>query len=124
MGLLYGCMYTVRFGTMRKAYKAIQWAEEAQKTRTHIFWNVWVFLAMPAIWLCWSIILFLTSIMAYVWRTGSNHDPVLRLSPKGALGPRLAVTGLFGLGVLYFGLIVLTLRRYGDIMDENWKKRV
>lgn len=66
----------------------------------------------------------MTSIMAYVWRTGSNHDSVVQLSPTMALGPRLVVTGLFALGMLYFGLIIYTLRRYGDIMDEKWKKRV
>ncbi|KAF9459264.1 hypothetical protein BDZ94DRAFT_1117209, partial [Collybia nuda] len=124
MGLLYGCLYIVRFGTMRKGYKAIQWAEEAQQTETRIFWNVWVFLAMPAVWLSWSIILFMTSIMAYLWRTGSTNDPTLQLSPRMALGPRLAVSGLFALGILYLGLIIFTLRRYGDIMDEKWKKRV
>ncbi|KAF9466846.1 hypothetical protein BDZ94DRAFT_1157137, partial [Collybia nuda] len=123
MGLLYGCMYTIRFGTMRKGYKAIQWAEEAQQTKTQIFWNVWVFLAMPAVWLCWSIILFVTSILVYVWQTGSDHGHVLQLSPTMALGPRVAVTGLFGLGMLYFILIIFTLRRYGDIADEKWKKR-
>lgn len=26
MSLLYGCMYIVRFGTMRKTYKAAEWA--------------------------------------------------------------------------------------------------
>ena len=70
MSLLYGCMYIVRFGTMRKTYKAAEWAtvrillyrvklpllinnQEAQKSRTGIFWNVWVLLAMPAAWLAW-----------------------------------------------------------------------
>ena len=74
-------MYIVRFGTMRKTYKAAfalprktykaaEWAtvrillyrvklpllinnQEAQKSRTGIFWNVWVLLAMPAAWLAW-----------------------------------------------------------------------
>lgn len=27
MSLLYGCMFIIRFGTMRKAYKAAEWAE-------------------------------------------------------------------------------------------------
>lgn len=27
MSLLYGCMYIIRFGSMRKTYRAIAWAE-------------------------------------------------------------------------------------------------
>lgn len=27
MSLLYGCVYIIRFGTMRKAHKACEWAE-------------------------------------------------------------------------------------------------
>lgn len=27
MSLLYGCMYSVKFGTMRKVYKAFEWAQ-------------------------------------------------------------------------------------------------
>ncbi|KAF9527386.1 hypothetical protein CPB83DRAFT_836744 [Crepidotus variabilis] len=40
-------MYIVRFGSMRKTYRAAEWALEAKKTKTAIWWNVWVLLAMP-----------------------------------------------------------------------------
>ena len=73
MSLLYGCIYIIRFGMMRSTCRAAEWAhvsccsqkydyrilhisffpQEAQKTTTSIFWNVWVFLAMPATWLAW-----------------------------------------------------------------------
>ncbi|TFK38159.1 hypothetical protein BDQ12DRAFT_123232 [Crucibulum laeve] len=54
MSLLYGCMYIIRFGGLRKTLTwALEWASEAQQTRTPIFWNTWVMLAMPAVWLCW-----------------------------------------------------------------------
>ncbi len=72
MSLLFGCIYIIRFGSMRKTYKAAEWAlvshwlspifydhyilmllQEAQKSKTVIWWNVWVLLAMPAIWLTW-----------------------------------------------------------------------
>ena len=72
MSLFYGCIYIIRFGTMRKTYKAAEWAQvsiymscpprihltffqEAQTSRTGIFWNVWVLLAMPATWLAWQV---------------------------------------------------------------------
>ncbi|KAJ6616989.1 hypothetical protein B0H10DRAFT_1346813 [Mycena sp. CBHHK59/15] len=54
----------IRFGTMRRMHKASSFANEAQKDTTNIWWNVWVLLAMPAVWLSWSIIMFFVSIMS------------------------------------------------------------
>ncbi|KAK7459508.1 hypothetical protein VKT23_009491 [Stygiomarasmius scandens] len=129
MSLSYGCMYIVRFGTMRSMCRASRWAEtsptpyqEAQKTKTLLWWNVWILLAMPAVWMSWSMIFFISSIISYVWRTGSILDPQERegLSPKAVLGPRIAITGLFVLGMGYFVLIVKTLKAYGD--DEKGRR--
>ncbi|PBK65565.1 hypothetical protein ARMSODRAFT_960936 [Armillaria solidipes] len=115
MSVTYGCMYIVRFGTMRTMYRASRWAEEARKTNTVIWWNVWVMLAMPVVWLSWSMVYFIISILSFVWRTGSYVDPDSRegLSPTGALGPRIAITGVFLIGMAYLVLIVKTLKSYG-----------
>ncbi|GBE85243.1 hypothetical protein SCP_0704300 [Sparassis crispa] len=51
MSLCYGCVYIVRFGAMRSMGRASRWAEEAQKSETAVFWNIWNLLATPAIWL-------------------------------------------------------------------------
>lgn len=69
---------------------------------------------MPAVWLAWSMLLFVVAILSFVWRTGSVNDPEERsgLSPAGALGPRIAITSLFGLGMVYFVMIVRTLQSY------------
>ncbi|KAH6874861.1 hypothetical protein BKA70DRAFT_1479938 [Coprinopsis sp. MPI-PUGE-AT-0042] len=108
VSLLYGCVYIIRFGTMRKAYKATEWALECRKSTTAIFWNVWVMLAMPAVWLSWT----------------STHE-IDRgpLSAEVLLAVRIAVTALLGLGMLYGTLILLTFSRYGDDMDKAWKER-
>lgn len=115
MSVSYGCMYIVRFGTMRTMYRASRWAEEARKTNTVIWWNVWVMLAMPAVWLSWSMVYFVVSILSFVWRTGSALDPAeyQGLSPTGVLGPRIAITCVFLIGMIYLVLIVNTLRSYG-----------
>ena len=70
---------------------------------------------MPAVWLSWSMLLFVVTILSFVWRTGSTNDPAQRpgLSPTGALGPRIAVSAVLVLGLWYFVLIVRTLQRYG-----------
>ncbi|KAF9044124.1 hypothetical protein BJ165DRAFT_181750 [Panaeolus papilionaceus] len=125
MSLLFGCMYIIRFGTMRKTYKAAEWASEAKRTRTGIFWNVWVMLAMPAAWLAWSMVSYIVCVMSFVWRTGTlsdtNRDP---FSDEAALIPRIIVTVVLSLGLIYFSLIALTLRRYGALMDRAWQRRI
>ncbi|KIJ91361.1 hypothetical protein K443DRAFT_686120 [Laccaria amethystina LaAM-08-1] len=144
MSLSYGYIYIVRFGTMRSMYRASGWAEEVGRTNTAIWWNVWVLLAMPAVWMSWyylplpsllsysltltlsffpflphrSMLLFLASILAFVWRTGLGNDPSSRapLSTTAVLGPRVAITGVLGLGLAYLAMIVRTLIRY----DREW----
>lgn len=116
MSLTYGCMYIVRFSTMRTMIRASKWAEEARRTNTAILWNVWVLLAMPAIWLAWSMVIFMVTILSFVWRTGSEVDPPdgrPPLSTTAALGPRIAVTFLVFIGLIYLILIVRTLKSYG-----------
>ncbi|KAF8173814.1 hypothetical protein K438DRAFT_1771979 [Mycena galopus ATCC 62051] len=116
MSLCYGCVYIVRFSTMGSMYRASKFAEEARKTDTLIWWNVWTLLSMPAVFLAWSVVFFIVSIMSFVWRTGSVLDPDEHqlLGPQAILGPRIAITVVLLLGLLYFALIIVTLRRYGE----------
>uniref|UniRef100_A0A8H7XLG2 Uncharacterized protein n=1 Tax=Psilocybe cubensis TaxID=181762 RepID=A0A8H7XLG2_PSICU len=85
--LLLGCLYSIRFdSSMRKTYKAAEWADEAQKFKINIWWNIWVLLAMPAIWLAWSTIFYIVAIMAFVWRTDtSGTSTPAPLSPHALL---------------------------------------
>lgn len=61
------------------------------------------------------MVLFIVSILSFVWRTGSVNDPPERdpLSTHAILGPRIAITGVFAIGMIYFFLIVRTLKSYG-----------
>ncbi|KAF8917974.1 hypothetical protein CPB85DRAFT_1284294 [Mucidula mucida] len=104
--LSFGCIYIVRFGTMRTMYRASRWAEEARKNDTVIWWNVWVMLAMPSVWMSWSMILFIVSILSFVWRTGSVDDPDERAP------------------LVYFFLIVRTLKSYGSHWVLNGRRQV
>jgi hypothetical protein len=46
----------VRFGSLRSVFKkASRLAEEAQRSCTSVWWNVWVLLALPAVWLAWCV---------------------------------------------------------------------
>ena len=67
------------------------------------------------------MIAFLTSILAFVWRTGSTADPAnpIPLGPTGSLVARVGITSVFALGMVYFVLIVTTLRRYGSAIQSS-----
>jgi len=125
MSLTYGCIYIVQFGSMRSMYKASRWAEEAQKTKTFIWWNIWVLLAMPAIWLAWAMVAFCVAILSYVWRTGSSADSPdgtrPPLSPHQALVVRIVLTAVFALGLVYFVMILRTFASYGE-GEAGWRR--
>ena len=103
--------------------------QEAQSSRTSILWNVWVMLAAPAVWLAWSMVTFLVSILSFVWRTGATDDPAdsdagaRTLGPLEALGPRLAITVVLVLGLVYFVLIVKTFQNYGGSVGRSRGRR-
>ncbi|TFK70817.1 hypothetical protein BDN72DRAFT_838491 [Pluteus cervinus] len=110
MGLLYGCMYIIRFGSLKRVVEARHWVEKMQREDDHIhrhFWNEWILLAMPAVWLCWSILLFIACILCFVWRANlSQSSDGLTFD----LGAQISVSILVGLGVIYFFAIVWTFR--------------
>ena len=62
------------------------------------------------------MILFLSAILSFVWRTGSVSDPTDRppLGDRAALGPRIAITSVLILGLGYMAMIIMTLKKYGS----------
>ena len=69
-----------------------------------------------------SVVLFIACIMAFVWRIRLPEDSTWTFKTSQALFPRLTISTVLGLGVIYFALILDTLRRYGHVMDNAWKK--
>lgn len=57
---------------------------------------------------------FLVAIISFVWRTGArgeSHPPL----PRGAeYGPRIGITCLLLLGLVYFAFVIRTFRSYGE----------
>lgn len=97
---------------MRRLEKASRWAQEAQRATGGIFWNVWVLLATPAVWLAWSVIFFIIAMLAFLWTSGTDKSPTPPTS-REALAPRVIVTAVFALGALFFVLIIRTFQSYG-----------
>ncbi|KAJ7165891.1 hypothetical protein C8R46DRAFT_1096498 [Mycena filopes] len=116
MSLCYGCVYIVRFSTMRSMYRASKFAQVTWVQQILLLISVWTLLSMPAVFLAWSVVFFIMSITSFVWSTGSVLDPDERqsLGRHAVLGPRIAITVVLFLGLLYFALIISTLRRYGE----------
>ncbi|KAF8969627.1 hypothetical protein BDZ97DRAFT_1915174 [Flammula alnicola] len=122
ISLLFGCMYIIRFGTMRKTYAAVEWAKAVVGSSESVIWNVWVLLAMPAVWLTWSILLFIAAIMSFVWRaTPDGNVTPTNLSDGALLAIRIVMSAVLGLGVLNGGLITGTFRDYGEALDKDWR---
>jgi len=117
--LTFGCIYIVRFSTMRSMHKASRWAEEAQRHSTGIWWNVWVFLALPSVFLAWSVMSFCVAVLSFSWTTGTATQPT-PISDSAAIGPRIGVTVVFSLGLVYFYKVIKTLRKYADPLPRNW----
>ncbi|EDR00392.1 uncharacterized protein LACBIDRAFT_314305 [Laccaria bicolor S238N-H82] len=118
MGLVYGYIYMVRFGTMRSIFRSSKWEEEVRGTSSATWWNVQVLLAMPAVSTSWSMLLFLASIISFVWLDGSVNDSSPPLNATAGLGPRVAVTGVLVIGMVYFAMIMKTLARYDRELRE------
>ncbi|KAH9987928.1 hypothetical protein BJV74DRAFT_840524 [Russula compacta] len=114
MSLSYGIMYIVRFGNMGSMYRASRWAEDAQRTETAIFWNVWVLLALPGVWLAWSVLAFVVAIMSFVWRSGARGQSQTPLPQGQELGARIGITCQLLLGLVYFVLVIRTFSSYGE----------
>lgn len=81
-------------------------------------------LAIPAIWLTWSMIMFCVIIVSFAWRTDPNGDLISRppLSHSSTLGARIALTIFFGISFVYLMQMLVDLSsRIPQDPDENVK---
>jgi len=126
ISVAYGCVYSIRFDTIRETRKAVEWTCEARNAKSSKFWNVSILLAMPLIWLAWSILIYLVCFLSFVWRTGTT--PSSQSSPTvtahDILGPRITISVIIAVALTCFILILTTFRKYGNAMDDAWNLRV
>ena len=62
------------------------------------------------------MLLFISAILSFVWRTGSTSDPTdpVPLGPRLILALRILITAVFALGMIYLFMIIKTLKKYGS----------
>ncbi|KAF8638488.1 hypothetical protein AX17_002176 [Amanita inopinata Kibby_2008] len=123
MSLTYGCLYIIRFETMRRPYKAMQWAWDARNISRSIWWNVFILLALPSVWLAWSLTLFLICTMAIVWKAASHTRDPHGIGPL-PLSVQITVSAFLLVGLIYLVLVVSTFARYDAILDKTWYQRL
>ena len=71
------------------------------------------------------MIMYIVCIVSLIWRTGMTDDADRGpMTPKDAFAFRIIVTVVLSLGLIYFVLIASTLRRYGEMMDQAWHRRI
>ncbi|KAF9443767.1 hypothetical protein P691DRAFT_678856 [Macrolepiota fuliginosa MF-IS2] len=123
--LVYGCLYVIQFRRMRSESIMIEWALEAEK-RDGIFWNTWVMLALPAVSLAWSVLVFLVAIIWFMWRSRANPPPDISFpaSSSTELGFRIFTCGLFAAAVVYLILVLMRFFQFGAPMTSRWKRHM
>jgi len=77
ISLLYSTLYLARFHSVRDGEKGLNWIFAAAQPFTRPHWNLWLFLALPAVWLAWSLIFFSASLLSFVWTSGDRRVPDL-----------------------------------------------
>ncbi|KAK2464811.1 hypothetical protein APHAL10511_003229 [Amanita phalloides] len=106
--LLYGCVYVIRFGSLRSISKGLGWVCEAEQSNSDIWWSIWVFLALPSLYFTFSMLWFVVTVLGFIWQSGAvgNVDDHSPLSFKTALAPRIIITVQLLPGLSYFVMIV------------------
>jgi hypothetical protein len=71
------------------------------------------------------MMMYIVCVMSFIWRTGTTDDAKRGpMTPNEAFTFRILLTVVLSLGLLYFVLIASTLRKYGEMMDQAWHRRI
>ncbi|PFH52949.1 hypothetical protein AMATHDRAFT_45857 [Amanita thiersii Skay4041] len=62
--------------------------------------------------------------MSFVWSIKLPDELMNKLGLSPLLSPRIVVTALFTVAVIYFVAIAITFREYGDTLDKKWSRRL
>ncbi|KAJ7073929.1 hypothetical protein C8F01DRAFT_1360678 [Mycena amicta] len=135
MSLVYTALFSVYFGSFvpvsAHTSRRRRWAQEMRNaaidtTPAHgRFWSIWVLVSLPLVWTCWGIILFIVSMILFVWPpqfAGSkNVNSDETASDSESLGVRMVLSVMVLMGVVHLVLAILHLRRVGhrDSQDDG-----
>jgi hypothetical protein len=69
------------------------------------------------------LIIFITVILTFVWREDLT-EAQRAISPRGKKAFHVILTFILFAGIGYLGLIIRSLRRYGEHMDKKWTEAI
>jgi hypothetical protein len=149
MSLVYGVVYIGQFQSLKGVEKGLGWifvsgshvardrdwltwfSKAAGQTSTAPYWNMWLFLAMPAVWLAWSLLFFCGGLLCFIWRSGDRRPLVLAPFTDDTAGlpmsshhftplwPRLILTSIFAIGL---GMVPLVWSKFRlDSASNEWE---
>ena len=149
--LMYGVIYIGHFHSLKGVTKGLNWvlvsgslvacglrsrlanlvSKAAGQTNTAPYWNIWLFLAMPALWLTWSLLFFCISLFLFIWRSGDRRPLALTPFTDETAGylpnspnhfapfwPRLILTVIFLIGTSTFLLVWKVFKLHNA--SERW----
>ena len=109
-------------------------SQAAAQTSTPPYWNLWLFLALPTVWLAWSLIFFSAGLLSFVWTSGDRRVPELTpftdddttmdfipmsFSDFTPLWPRIILTVVLAFG---FGVGFLVMQAFKDVGANKWDR--
>ncbi|KAF5352600.1 hypothetical protein D9756_006335 [Leucocoprinus leucothites] len=123
--IVYGCLYIIQFRRMRTDNIIIGWAMETEKPHI-VVWNTWFLLALPVVFLAWSILIFITAIIWFMWRTRAS--PPLEFSlpapPLTESAFRVLTSVFLVIAIIYLVLALSRFFQCGAPMTGHWKREV
>ncbi|KAJ7143104.1 hypothetical protein C8R43DRAFT_576140 [Mycena crocata] len=102
--LIHSSFLSVYFGAWQSPGMAASWMREMRGADPHTFWNFWVFIALPTVWTCWGVFLFIASIILFMW-------PLKYDAGEEPLGTRVFLLLVLSTGALHLALVVSMLRQ-------------
>ncbi|KAJ6597513.1 hypothetical protein DFH09DRAFT_1132080 [Mycena vulgaris] len=115
-GAVYAFILSMALGKLETGTEGLVWIRQATSRATrNLFWNPWIMLSMPLTWIIWGVIYFAVFILVFLWRSGAidERDENSKPSLHQEYGPRAITTLIFGVGVVYLILIIITVRGMG-----------
>ncbi|KAJ7154229.1 hypothetical protein C8R46DRAFT_447293 [Mycena filopes] len=110
MSLMHTSLLSLYFGSWKSGGTAVRWVQEMRAADPYTFWNFWVLIALPAVWTCWGIFLFLGCMILFVWPLG-EHDP--EGTHELGVGARIFLMVVVVIGGVHLALTIATLKRVG-----------
>ncbi|KAJ7718141.1 hypothetical protein B0H16DRAFT_1387856 [Mycena metata] len=103
-GVIYALVLSVTFGKLQLGVMRIITENPSREA----FWNLWVMLSMPLVWITWGGIYFVIFMAVFFWRSGASNEPDddHKPSPDQEYAPRAITSILMIVGVVYFILSV------------------